>query len=111
MKPASREAARLASERDRLRTADERQTSLQEGLRAAEERYRVLLKQGDKTLAIPVDERAAVLVPFRGPGGVHGGSFRYVSASDVVLATPAFVTAELVRPHDTGLAHDADQLW
>ncbi|WP_294769350.1 adenylate/guanylate cyclase domain-containing protein [uncultured Rhodoferax sp.] len=45
---------------------------------------RVLLKQGDKALAIPVDERVATLVPYRGRGGVNGGSFRYVSATDVV---------------------------
>ena len=45
---------------------------------------RILLKQGDKTLAIPVDERVATLVPFRGKGGVSGGSFKYVSASDVL---------------------------
>jgi adenylate cyclase len=45
---------------------------------------RVLLKQGDKTLAIPVDERIATLVPYRGPGGVDGGSFRYVSAADIL---------------------------
>ena len=44
----------------------------------------ILLKQGDKTLAIPVDDRVATLVPFRGNGGVNGGSFRYVSASDIV---------------------------
>ncbi|MEY4736444.1 MAG: hypothetical protein RL302_763 [Pseudomonadota bacterium] len=45
---------------------------------------RVLLKQGDKTLAIPVDDRVATLVPFRGKGGVTGGSFRYVSATDIL---------------------------
>jgi adenylate cyclase len=45
---------------------------------------RILLKQGEKTLAIPVDERVATLVPFRGKGGVSGGSFKYVSASDVL---------------------------
>jgi adenylate cyclase len=45
---------------------------------------RILLKQGDETLAIPVDERVATLVPFRGKGGVSGGSFKYVSASDVL---------------------------
>ena len=45
---------------------------------------RLLLKQGDKTLAIPVDERVASLVPFRGAGGVNGGAFRYISASDVL---------------------------
>ncbi|MDI1272050.1 CHASE2 domain-containing protein [Polaromonas sp.] len=44
----------------------------------------ILLKQGSKTLAIPVDDRVATLVPFRGPGGASGGSYRYVSASDVL---------------------------
>jgi adenylate cyclase len=44
----------------------------------------IVLRQGDKGLAIPVDDRVATLVPFRGPGGPQGGSFRYVSASDVV---------------------------
>ena len=44
----------------------------------------ILLKQGSKTLAIPVDDRVATLVPFRGGGGVRGGSFRYISASDVL---------------------------
>jgi len=42
------------------------------------------LKLGGKTLAIPVDDRVAALVPYRGPGGAGGGSFRYVSASDVL---------------------------
>jgi len=45
---------------------------------------RVLLKQGAKTLAIPVDEKVATLVPYRGKGGVKGGSFNYVSAADVL---------------------------
>lgn len=44
----------------------------------------ILLRQGDKTLAIPVDDRVATLVPFRGPGGAAGGSYRYISASDVL---------------------------
>lgn len=44
----------------------------------------ILLRQGDKTLAIPVDDRVATLVPFRGPGGAGGGSYRYISASDVL---------------------------
>jgi adenylate cyclase len=44
----------------------------------------VLLKQGTQTLAIPVDDRVATLIPFRGPGGASGGSYRYVSASDVL---------------------------
>lgn len=34
--------------------------------------------------AIKVDERAAVLVPYRGLGGPEGGSFQYVSAADVL---------------------------
>lgn len=44
----------------------------------------ILLKQGGKTLSIPVDDRVATLVPFRGNGGVKGGSFRYISAADVL---------------------------
>jgi adenylate cyclase len=44
----------------------------------------ILLKQGSKTLAIPVDDRVATLVPFRGNGGADGGSFRYISAADVL---------------------------
>jgi adenylate cyclase len=44
----------------------------------------VRLVQGDKAIAIPVDDRVATLVPFRGPGGPSGGSFRYYSASDVL---------------------------
>lgn len=44
----------------------------------------VLLEQGQRRLAIPVDQRVSVLIPFRGFGGVKGGSYRYVSAADVV---------------------------
>jgi adenylate cyclase len=44
----------------------------------------ILLKQAGKTLAIPVDGRVATLVPFRGKGGVTGGSFRYISAADML---------------------------
>jgi adenylate cyclase len=44
----------------------------------------IQLRRGDGVLAIPVDDRVASLVPFRGPGGVAGGSFRYVSAADVL---------------------------
>ncbi|WP_291011225.1 adenylate/guanylate cyclase domain-containing protein [Hydrogenophaga sp.] len=44
----------------------------------------VRLVQGTTTLAIPVDERLSALIPFRGPGGPQGGSFTYVSASDVL---------------------------
>ncbi|MDB5954965.1 adenylate/guanylate cyclase domain-containing protein [Ramlibacter sp.] len=45
----------------------------------------ILLKQGQHQIAVPVDARVAALVPFRGPGGARGGSFRYVSASDLLL--------------------------
>jgi adenylate cyclase len=45
---------------------------------------RVVLKQGDKTLGIPVDDRVTTLVPYRGPGGKNGGSYQYISAADVV---------------------------
>ncbi len=44
----------------------------------------IVLRQGEKTLAIPVDARVATLVPFRGPGGPAGGSFAYVSAADLL---------------------------
>ncbi|MCW5650947.1 MAG: adenylate/guanylate cyclase domain-containing protein [Ramlibacter sp.] len=44
----------------------------------------ILLKQGGKALAVPVDDRVATLVPFRGPGGVNGGSFKYISAADLI---------------------------
>ncbi len=42
------------------------------------------LKLGAQTFSIPVDERVNTLVPFRGRGGVNGGSFHYFSASDVI---------------------------
>jgi adenylate cyclase len=44
----------------------------------------ILLRQGDKSLAVPVDNRIAALIPFRGPGNSTGGSFKYFSAADVV---------------------------
>lgn len=44
----------------------------------------ILLKQDGKSLAIPVDDRVAALVPYRGRGGVNGGSFKYISAADLV---------------------------
>ncbi len=44
----------------------------------------VRLTQGGTDLAIPVDDRVLALVPFRGPGGPQGGSFRYHSAADVL---------------------------
>ena len=50
----------------------------------------IQLKLGNKMLAIPVDEQVAALIPFRGLGGPKGGSFKYVSASDLLSkAVPA----------------------
>lgn len=54
----------------------------------------IALRKENGTLEIPVDERLAVLVPFRGAGGPQGGSFRYVSASDVLANR---VAPELLR--------------
>ncbi len=35
-------------------------------------------------LRVPVDQTASMEVPFRGPGGADGGSFRYIPAADVL---------------------------
>jgi adenylate cyclase len=40
--------------------------------------------QNNRTQTIKVDDRAAVLVPYRGLGGAQGGSFQYISAADVL---------------------------
>lgn len=37
-----------------------------------------------RSLRVPVDARGTALVPFRGPGGPQGGSFRYIPAVDVL---------------------------
>ncbi|MEJ6021463.1 CHASE2 domain-containing protein [Ramlibacter sp. PS4R-6] len=42
------------------------------------------LRKGKGHFAIPVDDKVASLIPYRGLGGVKGGSFRYVSAADVI---------------------------
>jgi adenylate cyclase len=44
----------------------------------------IVLRQGEKTLAIPVDDRVATLVPYRGLGGPGAGSFAYISAADLL---------------------------
>lgn len=44
----------------------------------------ILLRQGQSLIRLPVDPNLATLVPYRGPGDVTGGSFRYISASDVL---------------------------
>lgn len=47
----------------------------------------IILRQDGRSLALPVDDRLATLIPFRGPGDVAGGSFRYISASDALEGT------------------------
>jgi adenylate cyclase len=42
-------------------------------------------KEGERYTSWPLDNRGAVLVPYRGEGGPNGGSFEYVSASDVLF--------------------------
>jgi adenylate cyclase len=50
----------------------------------------IQLKLGNKTLSIPVDDQVSALIPFRGFGGPRGGSFKYVSAADLLSkALPA----------------------
>lgn len=44
----------------------------------------ILLRLDGRSMAIPVDDRLATLIPFRGPGDVAGGSFQYISASDAL---------------------------
>ncbi len=44
----------------------------------------IQLKLDDKSLMIPVDESVSVLIPYRGFGGPAGGSYKYVSAADVL---------------------------
>ncbi|MEO7644686.1 MAG: adenylate/guanylate cyclase domain-containing protein [Burkholderiaceae bacterium] len=44
----------------------------------------ILLGKNGKTQSIAVDDRAAVLIPFRGYGGASGGSFQYFSAADIL---------------------------
>jgi adenylate cyclase len=51
--------------------------------------HSVRLRNGASAVSIPVDERVAVLVPFRGRGGPKGGSFAYLSASDLLAGRVA----------------------
>ena len=44
----------------------------------------VTVADGSRRLSIPVDARGTALVPYRGPGGPRGGSFRYIPAVDVL---------------------------
>lgn len=45
---------------------------------------RLDLRQGAGTVPIPVSKGVTARLPFRGPGGAGGGSFPYVSASDLL---------------------------
>ena len=44
----------------------------------------VVLVEGARRMALPVDDRLSMLIPFRGPGGPDGGSYQYIAASDVI---------------------------
>jgi adenylate cyclase len=44
----------------------------------------VRLRQEAASLALPLDERLGMLIPFKGAGGPHAGTFRYISAADVL---------------------------
>jgi adenylate cyclase len=58
----------------------------------------VRLRLGQKTFSIPVAARVTTLVPFRGPGGAAAGSFRYISASDLLTGrlAPAALKGKVV---------------
>ncbi|VTU41084.1 Adenylate cyclase 1 [Variovorax sp. PBS-H4] len=47
------------------------------------------LGTGTSRVRVPVDPSASMLVPFRGPGGARGGSFRYVAAASVLAGALA----------------------
>ncbi|HEY8048238.1 MAG TPA: adenylate/guanylate cyclase domain-containing protein [Ramlibacter sp.] len=44
----------------------------------------IKLPLGSQSVTIPVAEGVISWIPFRGPGGPSGGSYKYVSASDIV---------------------------
>ncbi len=56
---------------------------------SSDESYRHLdairLSYGDVTQDIAVDNAVTKLIPYRGAGGPRGGSFTYISASDVLM--------------------------
>ena len=58
----------------------------------------VVLEQGAQRQSIPVDAKGRVRVPFRGASGPRGGSFEYISASDVLKGrvAPAHLAGKLV---------------
>lgn len=45
---------------------------------------RLVLRQGSGSVSVPVSQGVTARLPFRGPGGASGGSFRYVSATDLL---------------------------
>lgn len=45
---------------------------------------RLVLHSGASPVSIPVSEGVTARLPFRGPGGAAGGSFRYVPAADLL---------------------------
>lgn len=58
----------------------------------------IRLRLGQKTLTVPVAEGVTTLVPFRGPGGIGGGSFKFISAADVLAGrlAPAQLQGKIV---------------
>jgi adenylate cyclase len=58
------------------------------GMRDGELIQSVVLSRKNQRFTIPVD-RGTLLVPYRGKGGIDGGSFTYVSASDVLTGKVA----------------------
>ncbi|VWX59499.1 Adenylate cyclase [Burkholderiales bacterium 8X] len=44
----------------------------------------LVIARGSELVRIPVDQSFSAWIPFRGPGGPRGGSFRYLSAADVL---------------------------
>ncbi|RYF80759.1 MAG: adenylate/guanylate cyclase domain-containing protein [Comamonadaceae bacterium] len=51
---------------------------------AAPQLQAMLLESSQGLRKVPVDRAGNLLVPYRGDGGPQGGSFRYVSASDIL---------------------------
>ena len=58
----------------------------------------IVLEQGASRLSLPVESLARARVPFRGPGGPHGGSYEYVSAVDLLNhhVAPGHLAGKLV---------------
>jgi adenylate cyclase len=56
------------------------------------------LVQGSERVRLPLDGRGGARIPFRGPGGPHGGSFTYHSAESVLLGRlpPATLAGKIV---------------